>query len=144
LGSGTGSECRQLVFGEAHALWQDDGETVEECGLDGIGLGDAAQADLALAETTCLAWGLGRRAGLARSKHSHLGRLSWWPLTYLARAWRQRRRFLANVRPPINGRPGYPALAISRMRTVSVWRPSYCSSMSLTNRSFPLGGIHCQ
>jgi hypothetical protein len=36
------------VFGEAHSLWQDDAEAVEECGLGGIGLGDAAQADLTM------------------------------------------------------------------------------------------------
>ena len=34
------------MFGEAHALWQDDAEAIEECGLGGIGLGDAAQPDL--------------------------------------------------------------------------------------------------
>jgi hypothetical protein len=36
------------VFGEAHALWQDDAEAVEERGLSGIGLGDASQANLAV------------------------------------------------------------------------------------------------
>lgn len=46
--SSAGGEGRQLVFGEAHTLWQDDAEAVEESGLCGIGLGDATQADLAV------------------------------------------------------------------------------------------------
>jgi hypothetical protein len=36
------------VFGKAHALWQDDAETIKECGLGGIGVSDAAQADPSL------------------------------------------------------------------------------------------------
>ena len=48
LGSSAARECRQLVFGEAHSFRQDDAETVEKCGLSGIGLGDATQADLAV------------------------------------------------------------------------------------------------
>ena len=36
------------MFCKAHALGQDDAEAVEQCGLSGIGLGDAAQADLAV------------------------------------------------------------------------------------------------
>ena len=36
------------MVGEAHALGQDDAEAVEERGLSGVGLGDAAQADLAV------------------------------------------------------------------------------------------------
>jgi hypothetical protein len=45
VGSGAGSECRQLVFGKAHALGQGDAEPVQKCGLSGVGLRDAAQAD---------------------------------------------------------------------------------------------------
>jgi len=44
--SGAGGECGQLLFGEAHAFGQDDAETVEQGGLGGVGLGDAAQPDL--------------------------------------------------------------------------------------------------
>ena len=35
------------MFGEAHTFWQRNAETVEEGGLGGIWLGDAAQPDLA-------------------------------------------------------------------------------------------------
>ena len=37
VGSGACSECRQLVFGKAHALGQGDAEPVEKCGPSGIG-----------------------------------------------------------------------------------------------------------
>jgi hypothetical protein len=36
------------VFGEAHSFRQDDAETVEKCGLSGVGLGHATQADPAM------------------------------------------------------------------------------------------------
>ena len=36
------------MFVEAHALGQDDAEAIEQSGLGGVGLGDAAQADLAV------------------------------------------------------------------------------------------------
>jgi hypothetical protein len=35
-------------LGEAHAFRQDHAEAVQECGLSGVGLGDATQADLAV------------------------------------------------------------------------------------------------
>ena len=34
------------MFGEAHALGQNEAEAIEERGLGGVGLSDAAQADL--------------------------------------------------------------------------------------------------
>ena len=46
IGSGAEGQGRQLGLGEAHALGQDDAEAVEKRGLGGVGLGDAAQADL--------------------------------------------------------------------------------------------------
>ena len=36
------------MFGEAHAFGQEDAEAVEESGLCGVGLSDAAQADLSM------------------------------------------------------------------------------------------------
>jgi hypothetical protein len=48
VGSGAACEARQLAFGEAHSFGQDDAETIKECGLSRIGLGDATQADLAV------------------------------------------------------------------------------------------------
>jgi len=41
-------ESRQVVLGEAHALWQDDAETVEENGLRRVWLGHTTQANLAV------------------------------------------------------------------------------------------------
>jgi hypothetical protein len=41
-------ESGQVLLGEAHALWQDDAETVEENGLRGVWLGHTAQANLAV------------------------------------------------------------------------------------------------
>jgi hypothetical protein len=35
-----------VLFGEAHALWQGDAETIEESGLRQVWLGHAAQAHL--------------------------------------------------------------------------------------------------
>ena len=35
-----------MAFFEAHSLWQHDAEAVKQSGLGGIGLGDAAQANL--------------------------------------------------------------------------------------------------
>ena len=46
--SGAGCEGRQPLFGEAHALGQDDAEAVEKGGLGGVRLGDAAQPDLSV------------------------------------------------------------------------------------------------
>lgn len=46
--SGGGGELRRPVFGEAHAFGQEDAEAVEESGLCGVGLSDAAQADLSM------------------------------------------------------------------------------------------------
>jgi len=37
-----------LVLGKTHALGQDETETIEECGLGGVWLGDATQAEVAL------------------------------------------------------------------------------------------------
>ena len=45
---GGSGELWRLVFGEPHAFWQDEAETVEESGLCGVGLSDAAQADLTM------------------------------------------------------------------------------------------------
>ena len=59
LGSGAGGDDRQLVFGDAHALGQDDAEAVEECGLGLVRLGDASQAVLAwvaVGNTTSCDW----------------------------------------------------------------------------------------
>jgi hypothetical protein len=36
------------VLFDAHSFRQDDAETVEKCGLSGIGLGHATQADAAM------------------------------------------------------------------------------------------------
>ena len=44
--SGATRDDWQFVFGETHALGQDDAEAVEKCGLSGIGLGDAAKTNL--------------------------------------------------------------------------------------------------
>ncbi|MBV8525194.1 MAG: hypothetical protein JOY71_24245 [Acetobacteraceae bacterium] len=40
-----GADCERWEgrFGEAHSLGQGDPESAEECGLSGIGLGDAAR-----------------------------------------------------------------------------------------------------
>src|SRR5712691_10236695 len=46
--SGADLEDWQVWLCNAHALGQDDAEAVEECGLGGVWLGHAAQADLAV------------------------------------------------------------------------------------------------
>ena len=48
LCSGADGESGELAVFAAHALGQDDTEAIEECGLGGVGLGDAAQANLAV------------------------------------------------------------------------------------------------
>ena len=47
---GSGAECedRRVAFWGAHAFGQDEAEAVEKRGLSGVGLGDAAQSDLAV------------------------------------------------------------------------------------------------
>jgi hypothetical protein len=49
FGSGADREGGQLGFFETHSFWQGDAESIKECGLGGIGLGDATQANLAVA-----------------------------------------------------------------------------------------------
>jgi hypothetical protein len=45
------------MFGEKHALWQSNGEAVDECGLGSIRLGHAAQQPrVALGNTTSWDW----------------------------------------------------------------------------------------
>jgi hypothetical protein len=44
--SGADGKGRQRVFGKAHAFWEGNAETVDECGLGGIWLGDTTQPDL--------------------------------------------------------------------------------------------------
>jgi hypothetical protein len=46
--SGAERQGYLIEFGKAHAFWQDDAGSVEERGLCGIGLGDAAQTDVAM------------------------------------------------------------------------------------------------
>ena len=41
-------ESWQVLLGEAHSLWQDDAETIEESGLCRVWLGHTAQANLAM------------------------------------------------------------------------------------------------
>ncbi len=41
-------ESRQILLGEAHSLWQDDAETIEQGGLRRVWLGHAAQANLSV------------------------------------------------------------------------------------------------
>ena len=41
-------ESWQVLLGEAHSLWQDNTETIEESGLRRVWLGHAAQANLAM------------------------------------------------------------------------------------------------
>ena len=41
-------ESWQVLLGEAHSLWQDDTETIEESGLCRVWLGHAAQTNLAM------------------------------------------------------------------------------------------------
>ena len=48
LCSGADCESGELAIFEAHALGQDYTEAIEECGLGGVWLGDAAQPDLAV------------------------------------------------------------------------------------------------
>ena len=50
LRGGSGAERKRglIEFGQAHALGQDDAEAIKERGLGGVGLGDAAQADIAV------------------------------------------------------------------------------------------------
>jgi hypothetical protein len=58
VGSGAEGGGR-IEVGAAHALGQDDAEAVEKGGLGGIGLGDAAQADIAMVgvgKTTSWDW----------------------------------------------------------------------------------------
>jgi hypothetical protein len=46
--SRTSGELWGFVFGEAHAFGQDDAKAVEKSGVCGVGLSDAAQADLSM------------------------------------------------------------------------------------------------
>jgi hypothetical protein len=48
LSSGDESEVGRFAVVEAHALWHRDAKAIEERGLSGIRLGDAAQADIAV------------------------------------------------------------------------------------------------
>ncbi len=48
LWSGADCESGKRAIFDAHALGQDDTESIEECGLCGVRLGDAAQANLAV------------------------------------------------------------------------------------------------
>jgi hypothetical protein len=52
LRSAAACEEGQFLFRQTHALWQDDAQTIDECGLGGVRLGDAAQVKVAV----CCGW----------------------------------------------------------------------------------------